>query len=82
MGMRLEIPIYAILVGVLVALFAGCGDCRPENSPSKQMTLTLQDGRGCVGTLKRTGGGYAEVGYYFECADGRMFVNLSNAELK
>ena len=76
-----------VVIAVLVAsMLSGCGrdiqsmGGEPSNQGTK--TLVLPDGRGCVGKLRYTGGGYAAVHYNFQCDDGRTFVSITNAEIK
>lgn len=83
------IPVVGIVVmAVLVCLaLTGCVSRDIQNmggEPTNQgtRTLILPDGRGCEGKLRFTGGGYASIHYNFQCDDGRLFVNLTNAEIK
>lgn len=75
----------------LLALFlmfacTGCSvkyeDMGGELEEQGKRTLVLPDGRGCTGKLRYTGGGYAAVHYNFNCDDGRIYVNLTNAEVE
>lgn len=67
---KLEILCYAVLVAVLILLFAGC-DC---NSKWK---VTLPDGRSCVGTVHYSGKGRTD----FHCDDGTIYMNVTNARI-
>ena len=76
----------AVAGAVLIALLCSCSsDIRDMGSEPEEQgtrTLVLPDGNGCTGKLRFTGGGYAAIHYNFHCDDGRIFVNLTNAEVK
>lgn len=67
---KLEILCYAVLVAVLILLFAGC-DC------GSKWRVTLPDGRSCVGTVHYSGKGRTD----FHCDNGVVFVNITNANM-
>ena len=72
--------------GIVTALLTGCSVKYDEmgGEPTDQGTrlLILPDGNGCTGKLRYTGGGYAAVHYNFNCDDGRVFINITNAEVQ
>lgn len=69
---KLEILFYAVILAVLIILFAGC-DCNSCNSKWK---VTLPDGRSCIGQINYSGG---RTDVY--CDNGVVFVNVTNANM-
>lgn len=65
-----EILCCAVLVAVLIMLFAGCA------LPKWRVTLT--DGRSCVGKPHYSGKGRID----FHCDDGVIYVNVINARME
>lgn len=68
---KLEILFYAVILVVLIILFAGC-ECQ-----ASKWKVTLPDGRSCVGTVHY----YGQGGTDFHCDDGVIFVNVTNARM-
>lgn len=84
---RYIMSLLLVAVGaLLIFALSGCSvkyeDMGGELDEQGKRTLVLPDGRGCTGKLRYTGGGYAAVHYNFNCDDGRIYVNLTNAEVE